>query len=77
VHAMTHPAAQRRVRGEDGSGAEAQDADGAAKGPGGAAAGVDAAKDQARAQNAVAGLLDALAAEADEEDADGAGTDEP
>lgn len=77
VHAMTHPAAQRRVRGEDGSGGEATDADGAAKGLGGAAAGADAAEGQAQAQNAVAGLLDALAAEADEEDADGAGMGEP
>ena len=69
VHALTHPGAQRRVRGGDG--AEA------VEGPGGAGAGAQAAEDQAQAKNAVAGLLDALAAEADEEDADGGGTDEP
>ena len=41
------------------------------------AAGADGAEVQRAAQNAVAGLLEALAAEADEEDAGGAGTGEP
>lgn len=66
VHANTHPGAQRRVRAEQPEG-------GPVNVPGGAAAGADGGKAQEPAQNAVAGLLDALAAEAEEEDADDAG----
>ena len=75
VHAMAHPAALRRVRGEDGL---AQDGTDSPQNDAQGAQTTQAAPNpQPGPQNAAEALLAALAAEADEEAAGGAGTGEP
>jgi integrase/recombinase XerD len=70
VHAMTHPAVHLRVRGQDGADSPQND-------PQGAQTAQAAPNPHPEPQNAAAALLAALAAEADEEAAGGAGTEGP